>query len=60
MGTSHERHSRVGETTYNYVNPAAVAVRPILTAADREARAAVVEAHGMSEYAARIRRGETA
>jgi hypothetical protein len=54
----HLRRSRYGETTYEYANPAGILVRRVMTEADRERRAAVVEAWGMTDYAERIRRGD--
>jgi hypothetical protein len=57
---SHERRSRDGEWTYVYANPSGVTVRRVMTAADREARAAVLDAHGLVDAAERIRRGAEA
>lgn len=53
----HLRMNREGEM-YEATNPAGIAVRRVLTADDREARATVAEQHGHIEYAARIRQGD--
>lgn len=57
-GGRHQRLSRDGEWLHSYSNPPGILVRRKMTAADREARAAVMESYGHVEYAARVRSGD--
>lgn len=55
----HVRTARDGYNQFYASNPAGIVVRRTLTADDREARALVAERAGYTDYAARIRNGET-